>query len=132
MTGDTGDLNITGTYLYEGSNIVNTVQADTTTLSFIPTVSSNSWQVITGLTCSGITTRRTTSKVRINIIIGLCYCGVPATSLYFSVGKIQGGATSYDIPSELVGSVGSTYILIAVQAIYGYGTVNILQINHQP
>ena len=131
MTGDTGDLNITGTYLYAGSNIVNTVQADSTTLSFVPTVSSNSWQVITGLSCSGITTRRTTSKVRINVTIGLCFCGTPATSLYFSVGKIQGGTTSYDIPSGLVGSGGSTYGLTAVQAIYGYGTVSFQYITNQ-
>ena len=35
MKGATGDLNITGTYLYEGSNILYTVQADPTTLSFL-------------------------------------------------------------------------------------------------
>jgi len=120
-----------GSYLYAGSNIMNTVQADTTTLSFTPTVASNSWQVITGLSCSGITTRRTTSKVRINITIGLCFCGTPATSLYFSIGKIQGGTTSYYIPSGLVGSGGSTYGLTAVQAVYGYGTVSFQYITNQ-
>ena len=99
--------------------------------NIVPIVSSNSWQVITGLSCSGITTRRTTSKVRINVTIGLCFCGIPATSLYFSIGKIQGGTTSYDIPSGLVGSGGSTYGLTAVQAVYGYGTVCFQYITNQ-
>ena len=68
---------------------MNTVQVDTTTLSFLP-VNNVLWQTITGLTTtSAITTRRTTSKVRINIIIGISYCGSPATSLYFSIGKFK-------------------------------------------
>ena len=71
--------------------MMNTVQADTTTLSFVPT-NNSSWQTITGLTTTtAITTRRTTSKVRVNITIGVSFCGSPALSLYFSVGKIQGG-----------------------------------------
>ena len=114
-----------------GSNIINTVQADTTTLSFIP-VNNSSWQTITGLTTtSAITTRRTTSKVRVNIIIGISSWGSPATNLYFSIGRIQGGVTSYDIPSGLVGSAGSTYGLTAIQAVYGYGTVSFQYITNQ-
>ena len=111
-----------------GSKMMNTVQADTTKLSFIP-VNNSSWQTITGLTTtSAITTRRTTSKVRINITIGVSFCGSPATNLYFSVGKIQGGITSYDIPSGLNGA---TYGLTAIQAVYGYGTVSFQYITNQ-
>ena len=59
----TSNVNIAGgTLQYMGTNIINSVQADTTALSFTPTVSSASWQVITGLSCAGITTRRTTSS----------------------------------------------------------------------
>ena len=128
----TTSVNIAGgTIQYMGTNIMNTVQADTTALSFTPTVSSASWQVITGLSCAGITTRRTTSKVRINIIIGISFCGTPATSLYFSIGKIQAGVSSYDIPSGLVGTAGATYGLTAIQSIYGYGTVSFQYITNQ-
>ena len=131
-TTTTSSVNIGGgTLQYRGSNIINTVQADTTTLSFIP-VNNNSWQTITGLTTtSAITTRRTTSKVRVNIIIGISSCGSPAISLYVSIGKIQGGITSYDIPSGLVGTAGATYGLTAIQAVYGYGTVSFQYITNQ-
>ena len=49
MTGATGDLNITGSYLYAGSNIMNTVPADTTTLCFVPT-NNVLWQTFPRLT----------------------------------------------------------------------------------
>ena len=93
-TATTSSVNIGGgTIQYMGSNIMNTVQADTTTFSFVP-VNNSSWQTITGLTTTtAITTRRTTSKVRVNIITGISYCGSPAISLYFSVRKLQGGVT---------------------------------------
>ena len=72
-----------------GTIIINTVQADMTTLSFIP-VNNSSWQTITGLTTtSAITTTRTTSKVRVNIIIGISSCGSPATNLYFQLVKFK-------------------------------------------